>query len=550
MRELIDIETLVNICSDFMRIVVKPLNIDPWPWQELLARRLFRSLIDEDMEEVTALVARQAGKSTVVAAVAITCMVIFPAFARMMPWDPRFQKWRSGFWVGVYAPISDQAQICARHIALFVGSEELQPVLAHSDIAAEIVKNSGGTTVLANGSICRARTASPNAHIEGWTYHLIIMDESQDLARSIVHSSLHPMGAQTGATLCKIGTPENERSDFYEAIIRNVHEDKQRDSLHRCHFEFNCYIVMKDSPRYARYIEKEKRRLGPNSRAFQLKYELKWYFDTDLAFSDNELVRMQDVNRPFMHAWTISPTVAGWDVAESPNRSVVWVVAPDLSKPAETFAVSPVKKGGAREDEYAKFVCYQKLFIAVLEMENVRLEKQYIQVQQFCRQFNVRRLMIDQTGMGNPVVGRMELMLPDIDVVGVAWNSATIKSFCYTFYIQEVSADRVTFPASETARATDVWQHWYDEHKKLTKRFAGNYMLCEKPDDETNDDHCDAACLAVWGTKDPLDVQIAQVEVSGLWERGAGTSILEKTAGELPGVTGSRAHRYRQGRLR
>lgn len=555
-EELIPAETLVNICTDFMRVITSPSQVFLWPYQETLARRVFRSLIEEDMAEITALFSRQSGKTEVMADVAITCMVLFPALHKAMPWDPRFQKYSQGFWVGIYAPIDEQAGLCFMRASVRIGQHQLQPLLEHPELNAGILKNSGGRIVIENGSFMRAKTASPNAHVEGWTYHLLIMDESQDLDKLIVRKSLHPMLAQTAGTMVKIGTPENSRSDFFDAILRNIQRDKDSDSKHRRHFEFDCYVCAKHSKRYAKYVEEEKIRLGEHSMEFRMKYLLIWHFDTDLAFNDDELKWIQDTKRPFLHSWQSSPTVAGWDVAQEKNKSVVWVCAPDFSRPAHEFSVAPKKKGGAREDEHSKFLCYHKSFIACLEMEGTKLDgppgkSQYDRVAAFCRRFNVQRLVIDATGMGNPVTQRMEMIMPDIEVVGVSWNSTVIKSFVYTFYTQEIAAKRVTYPASEAAQALPMWNRWHTEHKDLTRRWSGNYMLCEKPDENAEDDHPDAGALAVWGTKDPLGTQTADVEVEDLWRVSQSGSMLEEAANELQQqrVVGStRANRYRRGR--
>lgn len=555
-QELLPSPVVVEMLMDFLRVLARPSRAAGkpalWPYQETFCRRIFRDIVEGWMSEVTGLFARQTGKTECLALVSLTCMAMLPALARAFPHDPRFHRFVNGFLVGIYAPVDHQANICFERAVKTYSKAELEAVVTHPDLNAGIVRYSGGRLVLENGSRLLARTASVNSNIEGDTHHLIIMDEAQDLDKEKVQKSLHPMGAQTGATMAKIGTPENSRSDFYEAICRNIERDNslrpEQRALRR-HFEFDCTQGAACNPTYAQYVEEERVRLGEHSIAFRLKYLLQWHFDTDLAFDSPTLAKLLDVSRPFLYSWDRSATVAGWDVAKERNLSVVWCNAPDFSRPIMEQNLLPQKKGGSANDEAVHAMCYPKSMIGCLEMEGTNYEGQYPQVVAFCRRMNVRRLVVDMTGVGNPVVERIQLLLPDVEVVGVSWHSYTVKSFVYTFYLQECHAGRVTFPASEAARQTGTFQRFYEEHKMLTKRWAGNYMLCEKPDDDSADDHCDAAALSVWGSKDALAGGPVQVEVSDLFGRSRGGSILDQAARELAGsIAASRSDRYRRGR--
>lgn len=558
--ELIPSATLVNVIVDFTSALTE---ITLFPYQEAFARRIVRSVIEEDMAEVTGLFSRQSGKTETLGWVSAGLMALLPALAKALPNDPRLTKFNRGFWVGIYAPIDEQALICFSRVAERLTCDSASAILAHPDINASVVRCSGGRIVLESGSYCRAKTASPRAHIEGWTYHLIITDESQDLDKEIVQKSIHPMGAFTGATMCKIGTPENARSEFYDAILRNVALDRQQgDPALRCHYEYDYTICSKYNERYKKYCVKEIERLGAFSMAFRLKYKLEWAFDVDLAFSSATLNRVQDRTRGFLHSWSRGPTVAGWDVAKERNKSVVWVIAPDLSKPAPTFGLRPEKKGGATEREEREVICYHKAYVGCLEMEGTNYEKQYELVSNFCLRMGVKRLVIDQTGAGNPIPERMDILLPSVEVIGVSWNSVVAKSFCNTFYYQEMEAGRCSFPANEATQRDHKFGRWMQEHKDVVKVWSGNYMLITKPDDNAEDDHVDACALAAWGTKDPLDVGIAEVMMGDVFSRsfsqpsGDGNfsrhqpSIFDVAQAEAFGQQAGRASRYRRTRRR
>jgi len=78
------------------------------PYQMPLARRVIESVIINDGEEVTALAARQSGKSETIANTVATLMVILPRLAKMYP--DLLGKFGDGIWVGMFAPIQSQVE--------------------------------------------------------------------------------------------------------------------------------------------------------------------------------------------------------------------------------------------------------------------------------------------------------------------------------------------------------------------------------------------------------------------------------------------------------
>jgi hypothetical protein len=84
-----------------------------YPYQEQYAKRLIRSVLENDGAEITALFSRQSGKSETVATTVGGMMIILPKLANMPMFadDQRLQMFRDGFWVGIFAPSQRQAQI-------------------------------------------------------------------------------------------------------------------------------------------------------------------------------------------------------------------------------------------------------------------------------------------------------------------------------------------------------------------------------------------------------------------------------------------------------
>lgn len=73
-----------------------------YPYQEQFSKRVIRSVLENDGEEITALFSRQSGKSETIAITVGGLMIILPQLANMPMFadDSRLMMFKDGFWVG------------------------------------------------------------------------------------------------------------------------------------------------------------------------------------------------------------------------------------------------------------------------------------------------------------------------------------------------------------------------------------------------------------------------------------------------------------------
>lgn len=155
---------------------------------------------------------------------------------------------------------------------------------------------SNGTTVaLSNGSFVTAISASDGSSVEGESFMLIIFEEAQDISNFKILKSLHPMGAAYNATLVKVGTPTTHKGNFYDVIERNKRDFKSGAIKVKNHFEYDGVVVAKYNPKYAQYLEKEKKRLGENSDEYQMSYCVSP--ETKILTSDLRWVRADSIRQ-------------------------------------------------------------------------------------------------------------------------------------------------------------------------------------------------------------------------------------------------------------
>lgn len=212
-----------------------------------------------------------------VSVIAAALMVIIPFLAKLDRYldDERMQRFRAGIWIGIFAPVKDQANITYNRVNARLSTDTAKQIMTIPGLGLDphnpFSLNNGTTTKLTTGSLCRSVSASDQSNIEGQTYHLIICEECQDISNSKLLKSIGPMGAATAATNVKIGTPTTIKGAFFDAIERN----KRKEAAgwpHKCHFEYDWRTGAYYNARYAKHIENEKYRLGETSDEFRMSY--------------------------------------------------------------------------------------------------------------------------------------------------------------------------------------------------------------------------------------------------------------------------------------
>jgi hypothetical protein len=442
-----------------------------YPYQRSMSYRLIESMVLQDAEEITGLLARQSGKSEVVATTLAGCMILFPILAKTYPIMERF---RLGLWVGLFAPVDEQSDLVYRRIIDRLSSERAAYMLQDPEIAQKLDAKSR-VMRLSNGSSCRRQTANPRAKVEGSTYHVIVIDEAQDADTLVIRKSIHPRLAATGGSIVKIGTPGFNKGDFYNAIGLNKRRARGNRSNH---FEYDYKVVCKYNPAYKKFISKEKLRLGEDSEEFQMSYALRWMLDRGMLITEDDLDTLADKSMPLVRAWHRTPCVVGIDPARVRDSTVVTVMWVDWDHP---------DPAGYREHRILNW----------LEIHNTAWEEQYFQIMEFLDPYNISHVAVDGQGMGSAVADRMQRLLGSRCEV-VAMNSdAKTQSERWKHLIQLIQRQMLLYPGHSKARRTRVWRRFRQQMADAEKVMKGQYLLIEAPHErEAHDDYVDSAALA------------------------------------------------------
>lgn len=444
------------------------------PYQRELAYRIIESLIMADAEEMTALWARQSGKSETLSIILAGCMVIFPLLGKTFS---QFERFKKGLWVGTFAPVDGQAEFLHGKIVKHLTSDHATEMFNDPELDVR-VDGKSKVVSLNNGSFCRRQTANPKAKIEGASYHLIVVDEAQDADDQVVKKSIHPMLASVAGTMVKIGTPSYHKGDFYRAIQTNKRRSLNRRGGRVNHFEYDWKTVAKYNPLYAKYIAQEKIRLTEDSDEFLMSYALKWQLDRGMLVTEDELDFLSDPSMPLVKSWHRTPCVVGIDPARIKDSTVVTVCWVDWDFP---------DPAGYREHRILNW----------LEIHNTEWEDQYFQIVDFLDNYNLAYVGVDAQGMGSAVAERLKRLLEHrCEVIPISSDIKT-QSERWKHLIALLQRRMVVFPGHSKAKRTRVYKKFRAQMEDAEKIMKNQYMLIQAPDErDAHDDYVDSLALA------------------------------------------------------
>jgi hypothetical protein len=473
-----------------MLVIVDEVSGHPlYGYQRPFAARLIESLIINDGATLTALFSRQSGKSETVANCVAACMIMFPRLAKIFP--DLMGKYKEGLWVGAFAPVEEQADNLYGRIVARLTSEHALEIMADPEIDDTVAGKGRSISLKRSGSLVRKQTCHPRATIEGRTYHLILIDECQGADEKMVNKSIGPMGASTNATMVFTGTPTYEKGVFYSQIQINRRAATKRGARQN-HFDADWKEVSKWNENYARFVKKELLRIGEDSDEFKLSYRLMWLLDKGMFTTTERLDDLGDVSMQVVPAYHKSPIVIGIDPARKQDSTIVTAVWVRWDAP----------------DEFGNF---EHRVLNWMDLGGMDWESQYFRIVEFVRNYNVMAIAVDEGGVGDVVISRLKVLMPDIDIVPLS-SQRPEQSKRWKHLMELMDRGLISWPAHAYTRRLKSYKRFRQQMEDLEKHFEGPYVLAAAPRAaDAHDDYADSLALACVLTK---DYTMPEVEVS------------------------------------
>lgn len=203
----------------------------------------------------------------------------------------------------------------------------------------------------------------------------------------------------------------------------------------------------------------------------------KWMLEKGMFVSEDRLDRMIDKSMPMVHEWWKTPVVVGIDVARTNDSTVITPVWVDWDRPDP-------------------FGFFEHRVLNWHEINNVDWESQYFQIIDFLRNYNVYRIGVDAQGVGGAVAERLQILLPNIEVVSVS-SDVKAQNDRWNHLTQLIQREQLYVPGDYKARNTRRWKKFRQQMGDLERVNRGPYMLAAAPDERgAFDDYPDSLAIA------------------------------------------------------
>lgn len=480
-----ELEELVEKCVDFVEIFCAT---EFYPYQKEFARSIVSDVLNSGGNILTGLFSRQSGKSETIANTAAALMVLLPKLANMKGDTyvfPQLQKFRKGFFVGIFTPSDNQSmttynrlkgKIDSPNTSIFFADPEFAPE-GHEGL--EWTNNRQDYSALNNGSLVQQMSASKQSKIESKSFHLILLDESQDLDEFIVNKSIRPMLAAYNGSTCATGTPGTTKGFFYNTIAFNNNEQTKPGEV-QLHFQYDYKVCQRYNADYKKFVDKERRRLGEDSDEFRMAYKIEWLLERGMAISEELFDRLTRKDLNIRTSEQHIELVGGLDWGKSSDSTVLTLGRPIYDQRDESgrFPVEVIYWWEKMGDDY------ESIFA---ELKN-ELSK-----------FSVQTLAVDSTGSGEPLADRLIYELPRVLVIPVKFSSQS-KDHLYKNFLLMLQEEKVWWPGLDRLQRRKYWQMFKHQMLNLRKEYKGQFLSCHAPEDVRNahDDFPDSLALMLW----------------------------------------------------
>ncbi len=319
-------------------------------------------------------------------------------------------------------------------------------------------------------------SADPDSNIVGATASLLLeVDEAQDVSSQKFDRDLRPMASTTNATTVLYGTAWSD--DTLLAMTRAHNLDlEQQDGIKR-HFEYTWRELASINDNYRKFVCAEIERLGPEHITIRTQYELQPI--SGAGFLLNELQRHMIRGS---HAWEWGPEddefyIAGLDIGgeERPKDST----EVNNKRDSTVFTIARVT--------------YNEFMLPSLEIINQQFWtgmpylEQYSMVVELCELWNIRKLVIDRTGLGDMMAATLMAKMGEERVEAFHFTRPSKSALAFHF-LSLVNSGRLKIYAQDDA-PPDIYNECWRQLKLARYSVPGEGQLnffCSP--DEAHDD--------------------------------------------------------------
>jgi len=252
-------------------------------------------------------------------------------------------------------------------------------------------------------------SAQETSSVVGHTADILLeIDESQDVSKEKYTKDFRPMASAHNATTVHYGTTWDDSSLLEEVKQTNLELEKT-DGIRR-HFRYDWQEVGKYNPDYLNFVLSEKERLGETHPLFRTQYAL-----LPIAGGGNFLSRQQIVLMLGVHQRLKErkdgkiPYIAGIDLAGEKEQDSQAMLT--LSKPRTDSTVITIAEVDIAQRSSVNLAEPTLRIVEHYSWTGTPHSQLYPQIVDIIKKWNCQRVVVDATGIGQPVASFLRSQL-------------------------------------------------------------------------------------------------------------------------------------------
>ncbi len=253
-------------------------------------------------------------------------------------------------------------------------------------------------------------SAEESSSVVGHTADILLeIDESQDVSKEKYSKEFRPMGSATNVTMVHYGTTWNDNT-LLEEVKRTNQELEKKDSVRR-HFSYDWQEVGKYNPEYLRFVQAERQRLGESHPLFRTQYALLPISSGGNFLSRQQIALMQGEHPRLSQPEGKRTYIAGIDLAG--EREQEMGLFGNGRERRQDSTVITIAELGLRTAP-SPFTGLGWSEVRVVEhyhWTGVSHSQLYPQIVDILKKWNCGRIVVDATGMGQPVASFLRAQL-------------------------------------------------------------------------------------------------------------------------------------------
>ena len=243
-------------------------------------------------------------------------------------------------------------------------------------------------------------SAEEHSSVVGHTADILLeIDESQDVGKEKYSKEFRPMGSSTNVTTVHYGTTWDDTTLLEEIKQMNL-EQERKDGIKR-HFRYDWQQVARHNKAYGHYVQGERARLGEDHPLFRTQYLL-----LPIRGGGGFLTRAQILAMAGTHDRLREPQprvtyVAGIDLAGEREETKEEALAASRQKLDST--VITIAEVDTIQRSRAELVEPALRVVEHYHWKGTPHSQLYAQMVNILRTWKCQRVLVDATGIGQPV---------------------------------------------------------------------------------------------------------------------------------------------------